>query len=119
MYEALGNREEQELIRNLHPNGKHCDLLRMSPTACDGCPKNPHSHEGDSSKLTLTEEDAGLVMMGIGLAQDHELGVIPDPLDLYPEEYELLKLGLELMKEFREDRLASKIARMFLGEKDA
>lgn len=41
MYEALGDRKKQDEIREKNPDVGHCKLLLMSPTACDGCEKNP------------------------------------------------------------------------------
>lgn len=41
LHAVLGDRDKQQAIREDNPKGKHCFELEVSPSACEGCPKNP------------------------------------------------------------------------------
>jgi len=114
LYEVLGDRQAQDVIRSMNPQGTHCPLLQMSPMACDGCEKNPYTGtKGKDEGLnpSLVEEYAGLINFGFESVLEMEMGVLKDPLELDPLQFEALKQARMITEELRDDRLAAKIVK--------
>lgn len=53
MFDALGNREAQDSIRQSEPDKTHCYLLRQSPYACSQLPFDVESDTGIISTGTV------------------------------------------------------------------
>jgi hypothetical protein len=73
----LGNKDEQDAIREKHADVKHCPMLRANPNACTGCANNPNEKEDPAdpelqSLLPLIEE-------GFRLHDLAELGLLEKP----------------------------------------
>src|SRR5688572_33441561 len=50
LYQVLGRPAAQDAIRQANPEGKHCELLKRSPTACADCPVRQNPYLGDEGR---------------------------------------------------------------------
>ena len=94
MYDALGDRKKQDEIREKNPGASHCKLLLISPSACDGCEKNPFR-----TKVKEEIKDHFLVLKHsrlierISVLYDYvDMGLIRDLSELSPLEAHLLRI---------------------------
>lgn len=85
MYDARGNRELQQAIREGNPEAVHCPMLEMTPNACDGCPKNPMQGKRAVNRTIVTDHEA-VIEWAIALGNYAELGTLPDITKLRPQE---------------------------------
>jgi hypothetical protein len=108
MFDALGDRKKQDEIRGARPDGRHCELLEVSPNACLGCKHNPH--EGPVAEAReILDRSRGLVSRALELADAHELRSL-DVTTLHPTEYFMLELGFTYRQLWRDGGLAEMIA---------
>lgn len=93
MHEVLGDREKQDAIRKKNPDVKHCSLLLMSPTACDGCQNNPFKGKTKSEVAdnALVFKYRLLIDRIVILYDYIDMGLIRDLDDISPLEAMLLR----------------------------
>ena len=85
MFEALGDRETQDLIRE--EEGKHCKLLIESPEACRGCSFNPYEM-GQKEKVSPVKGWRQLAEEAEELHDLFKLGLLTD---FTPEEFAMIR----------------------------
>ncbi len=118
----LGNRQKQDEIRekNESENAVHCDMLKQTPNACDGCPKNPFNVNKVKENVNseIVEKWQHAIEYGIELCDLADLGLLGKRDDLSPEEVIVMRSMLHYRKvqdlEFLADSIAS---RLFFGGK--
>lgn len=103
MYKAIGNRGEQDKVRERNEDNTHCKFLKDSPIACeslpydlgkqkegDRCPNNPLVRH---PKLYERLDDCSPVLQKIEYLED-ALKILPvlDPEDISPEEAETIRV---------------------------
>ena len=94
LYDVLGDRGKQDEIRKSNPDVKHCSKLIMSPTACDGCPKNPLKGK-DKTEIkdrVLMLKYQRLIERILILYDYVDLGLIRDLSELNPLECSLIRV---------------------------
>lgn len=94
LHAALGSEALQQSIRQANPTGKHCELLKRNPTACQKCHFNPYNgDEGHDGELYRAVETYGHWLEEAVLLNDYRsLGLAPPPQQLSPEQFEVLRI---------------------------
>jgi hypothetical protein len=110
IYRSLGDLQEHEKIRVTNPEGKHCQLLKKNPRACDGCPFNPLK-EGRGRGLLVLPEYGEMAERALLLNEHRESGIL-DARELDPIDINLL--GMARTEIDRLHRL--ELARLIAGE---
>lgn len=120
LYQALGDRGTQQRIRDGNPENRHCKFLLESPEACERlpesagtehagrvCPNNPY--ENDWALFERVASAQPLLRQAHYLADLVELGLLPGPDELSPEDFLIARRMRRLAKleEMRIRELAS------------
>lgn len=94
LLKVLGNEARQEEIRQRNPEGKHCEWLKRSATACKECRFNPYNgDEGrDGDLYRAVEEHGDWLDDAVNLYDLHMLDLGPLPPELFPEQFEVLRI---------------------------
>ena len=89
MFEALGDRETQDLIRE--EEGKHCGLLIKNPEACRGCPKNPYEMGQNKNEGPAVSPVKGWRQLAEEAEELHDLFKLGLLTDFTPEEFAMIR----------------------------
>jgi len=95
MYEALGDRERQERIREDSPGVHHCSMLKVSANACIGCQKNPvreKSPEDVRRDREVIEENIPVLEHMIAICEYIRMGFVYDLKEISPDEAFALRM---------------------------
>lgn len=122
MYDVLGDAAAQAEIRELTPDAVHCDMLIMSPFACDGCKDNPR--RGRPGYVN-PQECMPLVEWALELSNFAEMGIFDKVTRMHPLEVTAASAAFNAKKAAAQKRLAyvtadklgELVARMFGGKK--
>lgn len=77
LYPLLGDKEAQDAVREKHADIRHCAMLRDNPSACIGCPNNPH--ENEAAMPVELQRALPLIEEGFRLHDLAELGLLEKP----------------------------------------
>ena len=102
MYQALGDREKQDGIRESHPDAAHCMFLKASSEACNELPETAGDYAGRTCPNNPWERDAGLFENLTRQAQLLQyaryildltgFGFLPRPERIDPVNYEIARI---------------------------
>lgn len=117
LYVVLGNKDEQDRIRDQYPGELHCPMLRQDANACTGCKNNPHSTGRQHATERLEEYSVYLrrarrlhVLAKFGLLDPAKLGAIDMELLLaIDDEIEQRRMKAQAM------HIAEAVAALFGG----
>jgi len=100
LYDLLGDRDAQERVRAKNFDekkpGVHCRMLMQSPTACDGCPKNPFNDNKEVRNQEVLDEWRSTIDYGTELLDLAQLGLIER--ELSPEEVIIVRSVMHYRK---------------------
>lgn len=121
----MGSQAAQEAIRQANPEGKHCELLRVHPTACVQCPvrQNPYlGDEGRDGELYRAIEQYGHWLDDAVRFDDYQrFGLGIPPQQLSSEQFEVLRIMHReeqlIQSQLQGQEIAKIIARMFASSK--